>query len=123
MSRFVDSPLLEDDGEDLPEVPSRLEDYDDDALAMNSTNALFEAKYPSHAASKNSSRNSTYGAYPSGDVNGEYEIGYFNKTLSQNVQESKTYKTNSFVSNVLLIIPFLYSYRIFLRFLSHRFFV
>ena len=65
MSRFVDSPLLEDDGEDLPEVPSRLEDYDDDAITLNSTNAHFEAKYPevaSHAASKNSSRNSTYGA-------------------------------------------------------------
>ena len=61
----MDSPLLEDDGEDLPEVPSRLEDYDDDATTLNSTNAHFEAKYPeaaSHAASKNSSRNSIYGA-------------------------------------------------------------
>ena len=63
--RFVDSPLLEDDDEDLPEVPSRLDDYDDDdQLALDSTAAHFEAKYPevaSMAASKASSRNSTYG--------------------------------------------------------------
>jgi len=63
-SRFVDSPLLEDEDEDLPEVPSRLEDYDDEA-ALDSTKAHLEAKYPevtSQAASKASSRNSTYGA-------------------------------------------------------------
>jgi hypothetical protein len=67
--RFVDSPLLEDDMEDLPEVPSRLDDYDDASLA--STRQILEARFPDPdmmqdaapdvAQSKSNSRKSSLG--------------------------------------------------------------
>ena len=80
-SRFVDSPLLEDDGEELPEVPSRLDDYEDDATTtLTSTQALLEAKYSdggskaaSIAASMNNSRKSNYAVNPSA-VAGERQL-------------------------------------------------